>query len=212
MFLVGPCRRRPLESSLRGLLESSRKPAGGTFSLGHYQLDEVVWRDQGSCERLTSVHTWSCMRVLGCSWCLCISMLYSQLIIMRAWACDYAHLCCADSLWLCMHVREHVTIHIYAMQSACDYACMCMCLCISMLCSQLIIMHAWACDYAPLCCADSLWLCMHVRLIRHIYAMQSACNQVCMCIWLCTFKLCSQLMTMHACACDDAHLCYAVNL
>ena len=148
MFLVGPCRRRPLESSLRGLLESLRKPAGGTFSLGHYQLDKVVWRDQGSCERLTSVHTWSCMRVAGCSWCLCISMLCSQLIIMHAWSCDYAPLCCADSLWLCMHVR--LIRHIYAMQSACNQVCMCIWLCTFKLCSQHMTMHACVWDHAHL--------------------------------------------------------------
>ena len=108
----------------------------------------------------------------------------SQLVTMHACACDYAHLCHAVRLWL----ARAWAMHIYAMQSACDYACMCMWLFTSMSCSQiilcmlciqLVIMNAWACDYAHLCCADSLWLCMHVHVIMHIYAMQPACNYVC---------------------------------
>ena len=148
-------------------------------------------------------------------------------------------------------------MHIYAEQTACGYACMCMWLCISMLCSQLVIMNAWACDYAHLCCADCLWLCMHVHVIMHIYAMQRVCHAfsyandslvvygllswliqqtipswekylvfatylvfywithiyamksfrgyACMCMWSCTSMLCSHLVIMNAWACDHAH-------
>ena len=111
---------------------------------------------------------------------LCTFMLCSQLITMYACACDYAHLIYVVATFLlrssqlCVH--EHVAMHIYAMKSARGYACMCMWLCISMLCSQLVIMNAWACDHAHLCCADSLWLCMHVHVIMHIYAMQRVCH------------------------------------
>ena len=106
-------------------------------------------------------------------------------------ACDYAYLCYEVSLWLFKHV--HVIIHIHDMH-------------------QFVIMNAWACEYAHLWWADSLWLCMHVHVIMHIHAMQPARNYECMSMWLCTFMLCKQFVTMHACAYDYAHLCYAARL
>ena len=80
----------------------------------------------------------------------------SHLVTMYACACDYAHLqhavrlyfckslsyahsCHAVSLRLCMHVD--VTMHIYAMQSDCNFACM------------------------------SMWLCMHEHVIMCTHAM-----------------------------------------
>ena len=108
---------------------------------------------------------------------LCTFLLCSQLITMYACACDYAHLIYVVATFLlrssqlCVH--EHVTPHIYAMRSACDYACMCMWLCTSMLCSQLVTMYARA------------WA-------MHLYAMQSSCDYACLCVWLCTSMPCSQ--------------------
>ena len=51
---------------------------------------------------------------------------------------------------------------------------------------------------------------MHV--IMYIYAMQSAHSYARMSMWLCIFMLCSQLVTMHACACDYAYLSYSISL
>ena len=153
--------------------------------------------------------------------CMCVwlgtSMLCIQLLTMhaRAWAmhnhamqsaCDYACMC----MWLCtsMPCSQFGTMHAWA----CDYACMCMWLCTPMLCNQLVTKSACAYDYAHLSYAVSLWICMHVRVIMHIHAMQPACNYACMSMWLCTFMLCRQLVTMHACAFDYAHLCYAASL
>ena len=152
----------------------------------------------------------ACNHVCLCMW-LCAFKICSKLLTMFACACDNAHFCYAVSSQLCVH--EHVTIHIYAMRSACDYSCMCMWLCIYMLCIQLVIMNAWACDYAHLWWADSSWLCMHAHVIMHIYAMQPARNYVCNTstarsqtmtlqeLELCTFMPSSQLVTMHACGC-----------
>ena len=154
---------------------------------------------------MQSACDYACM----CMW-LCTSMLCCQPVTMHAWACDYSYLCYSVSLWLCMHV--HVILHIYAMQSSCNYACMSMWQCTLTLCSQLVTMHARACVYAHLCYVVSLWLCMHVHVFLHIYDMQSTCNHAYMSMWLRTFMLCSQLVTIHAWACDYAHLCYAVSL
>ena len=82
--------------------------------------------------------------------------------------------------------------------------------CAFLLHSQLVTMCAWACDYAYLCFEVSLWLCMHVHVC--ISMLCSQCNYECMSMWLCTFMLYRQLVTMHACACDYAHLCYAASL
>ena len=120
-----------------------------------------------------------------------------------------AHLCYAVSLWLCMHL--HVVMNTFAMQSGWNYACISMWLCTFMLCSQRLAITC-ACDYVYLCHAVSSKLCTHEHVTMYIYAMQPAHNYVCMCMWLCTFRLCSYLVTMYACACDYAHLCHAVGL
>ena len=117
-------------------------------------------------------------------------------------------------------MHEHVNMHIYDEQTACDYACMCMWLCPSMLCSQFVTMYK-SLSYATLCRAVILWLCMPVHVIMHIYGTQSDCNSArawamhihaiqlfwdyaCMWTWLCTSMPCSQIVTLHAWACDYA--------
>ena len=115
-----------------------------------------------------------CNYVCMCMW-LCAFKLCSKLVNMFACACDYANFCYAVILQLCVH--EHVTMHIYALRSARDYACMCMWLCISMLCSQ--------CNYESMtflctfCCSYSWWLCIHVHVSMHTCAMHLVCNYVC---------------------------------
>ena len=98
-----------------------------------------------------------------CMWLFIHDM--HQFVIMNTWACEYAHLWWADSLWLCMHV--HVIMPIYAMQSVCNYVCKSL-------------------SYATLCRAVILWLCMPVYVFMHTYAMQSVCNFASMSMWLCT--------------------------
>ena len=165
---------------------------------------------------------------------LCIFMLRGQLATIHACACDYAYPWYAPSSQLWMH--EHVNMHIYDEQTACDYACMCMWLCTSMLCSQLVTMYARAwvmqlyamhssCDYACLC----MWLCTSMSCSQLVTSHAWACGYACMCMWLCTstarsqtitlqelelctFMPCSKFVTMHACGCDYAHLCHVVRL
>ena len=149
----------------------------------------------------------ACNYVCMSMW-LCIFMLWGQPVTMHACACDYAylcyaasvimkawhfyaHFCCSYSWWLCMHV--HVIMHTYAMHLVCNYVCKSL-------------------SYAPLCHAVISWLRMPVHVIMHIYSMQSVCKFACMSMWICTFTMSRQLATMHACACDYAHLCYAASL
>ena len=53
---------------------------------------------------------------------------------------------------------------------------------------------------------------MPVHVIMHIYSMQSVCKFACMSMWICTFTMSRQLVTMHACACDYAHLMLCIQL
>ena len=66
------------------------------------------------------------------------------------------------------------------MKSFRGYACMCMWLCIPMLCSQLVIMNAWACDHAHfmlcrqfltmhVCACDYAHLCYSVGLFNRLF-------------------------------------------
>ena len=187
----------------------------------HEHVNMHIYAVQTACD-------YACM----CMW-LCPFMLCSQFVTMYK-SLSYATLCRAVILWLCMpvHVIMHIygtqsdynsarawAMHIHAMQSVCDYACMWMWLCTSMPCSQIVTLHAWACDYACMCmwlCAPmlcsqlvtkhacaydyahlsyavSLWLCMHVRVIMHICAMPLTCNYACMSMWLCIFMSCTQI-------------------
>ena len=109
-------------------------------------------------------------------------------------------------------------MHIYAEQTACDYACMCMWLRTSMLCSQLVTMYAraWAmhlyamqssCDYACLC----MWLCTSMPCSQFVTLHAWACGYACMCMWLFTSMLCCQLVTTYAWACEYVHLCHAFS-
>ena len=125
-------------------------------------------------------------------------------------------------------------MHLYAMQSSCDYACLCMWLCTYMPCSQFVTLHAWACGYACMC----TWLLTSMLCCQLVTTYAWACEYVHLCHafryvndflvvsgplnWLiqqtipfnrlCAFMLCSQLITMYACACDYAHLSYVVSL
>ena len=165
------------------------------------------------CSQIVTLHAWACDYARTCMW-LCAPMLCSQLVTKHA--CAYMPIFATQSACsLCVH--EHVTMHIYALRSARDYACMCMWLCISMLCSQrnyesmAFFMHIYAVhtsgDHAVIS-----WLCMPALVIMQIYSMQSVCKFACMSMWICTFTMSRQLATMHACACDYAHLCYAASL
>ena len=115
-------------------------------------------------------------------------------------------------------MHEHVTMHIYAVQTACDYACMCMWLCTSMLCSQFVTMYAkaWAMhlcamqssrDYVCLC----MWLCTFTPCSQFVTLHARACEYACMCMWLFTSMLCCQLVTMYAWAYEYVHLCHAFS-
>ena len=89
---------------------------------------------------------------------------------------------------------------------------MCMWLCKFFLRSHFAIMRARACDYAYLCHEVSLWLFMHVHVIMHTHDMHPVRNYECMSMWICTFMMSRQLVTMHACACDYAHLMLCIQL
>ena len=109
----------------------------------------------------------SCDYACLCMW-LCTSKSCSQLVTKHA--CAYMHIFDTQSACsLCVH--EHVTMHIYALRSARDYACMCMWLCISMICSQR--------NYESM------------AFFMHIYAVHTAGDHACMFTWLCTPMLCS---------------------
>ena len=119
------------------------------------------------------------------------------IVTMHAFVCDYAHLCHAVSLQLCLY--KHV-------------------ICTFMLCSQLPAITC-ACDYVHLCHAVSLQLCTHEHVTMHIYGCDYAFYSSSHLspvfdfpIQLSTFMLCSQLQTKHAFACDYEHLCSAIRL
>ena len=175
------------------------------------------------CSQLVTKHACACMHIfytqsarnyVCMSMWLCIFMLWGQPVTMHACACDYAYPCYAASVimkawhFLCTFT---LFIQLVTMQSSRDYACLCLWLCKYIPCSQFVNLHAWACEYAHLRWADSLRLCMHVHVIMPIYAMQPVCNYV-QELELCNFMPCSHLVTMHACACDYAHLQHAVRL
>ena len=166
-----------------------------------------IYDEQTACD-------YACM----CMW-LCPSMLCSQFITMYK-SLSYATLCRAVILWLCMpvHVIMHIygtqsdynsarawAMHIHAMQSVWDYACMWTWLCTSMPCCQIVTLHAWACDYACMC----MWLFTSMPRSQIITYHAWACDYACMCMWLCTPMLCSQLLGI-TCACDYVHSCHAV--
>jgi len=99
-----------------------------------------------SCSQLVTSHAWACGYACMYMWLctatarsqtitlqeleLCKFMPCSKFVTMHACGCDYAHLChvvrfnsACMSMRLCMHV--HVIMCTYAMQSACNLACMC---------------------------------------------------------------------------------------
>ena len=71
-----------------------------------YSLQQIMY-----IYAMQPAHNYVCM----CMW-LCTFRLCSYLVTMYARACDYAHLCHAVCLHLCIH--EHVIMHIYVMHPA----------------------------------------------------------------------------------------------